>query len=161
MRTYAKFQPSGFDTKGLGLPDRQDWLVAPVTVNRDSDCLTRSNWEVVTESFRLNPEASDEDEFEVHRFGHWACGWFEVCLVKPDTSTARMAEDWESALADYPVASDDHFSDLEYRETSDYWARMSLRERRSECERAGVSKLVAYRNSDLPDRLWEHLRDGL
>ena len=49
MITYREFRPSGFDVKGLGLDDRQDWLVAPVTVNRDSNCLERSNWEVVTD----------------------------------------------------------------------------------------------------------------
>src|SRR6478735_4201085 len=123
MQTYAEFSPTGFDTRGLGLPDRQDWLVAPVTVNRDSDCLTRSNWEVVTRDLQGFGVAEGEDNpsVEIHRFGHWACDWFEVCLVRPGSPASVKADGWEDCLADYPVASDDHFSDLEHRETTDYW----------------------------------------
>lgn len=159
MRRYADWAPTGCDTRGLALPERQDWLVAPVGTNRDADRLTRSNWAVVTVDLEAQPATrEDEPDVEIHRFGHWACGWFEVALVRPDSPAARCAEEWESALADYPVASDDHHSALEYEETAEAWARMSLRERRSECERARVSKLCAYRASNLPDALWERLR---
>jgi hypothetical protein len=156
MKTYASFAPTGFDARGLALPDRQNWLVAPVSTNRDADALTRSNWEVVTSGL-----AQFGLDVETHEFGHWACGWFRICLVRPGTPAAESAESWESALADYPVASDDHFSDLETAETAEYWASLSLDSRRAECERARVSKLAAYRNaSNLPDRLWERLRDS-
>lgn len=154
MQTYSKFRPTGFDCAGLALDDHQDWLVAPVSTNRDADCLTRSNWYVVTS------DIGEGDDAEIHRFGHWACGWFEIMIVRPGSDAARKAEEWEGALSDYPVASDDHFSDLEYTEVQEYWARMPLDERRRECERSGVSKLVAYRGNNLPDRLWERLRDS-
>ncbi len=158
MKRYADWAPTGCDARGLALPERQDWLVAPVSTNRDADCLTRSNWAVVTEDLKNHDHDGKNDDVEIHRFGHWACGWFEIALVRPGSKAAEAAEGWETSLNDYPVASDDHFSDLEFREVSEYWAGMSLDERRSECESAGVSKLVAYRGYNLPDKLWERLR---
>lgn len=154
MISYSKFRPTGFDCAGLGCEDQQDWLVAPVAQNRDSDCLTRSNWEVVTADI----EKAGPDDCQIHRFGHWANGWFEIMLVRPDSPAAKCAEEWEAALSDYPVASDDHFSDLEYTETLAYWERLSLESRKRECEAAKVSKLEAYRPlSRVSDRLLERL----
>lgn len=162
MITYAQFCPSGCDARGLGLPNRQEWLVVPVGTNRDADALQRSNWAVVTADLEKQPATSyDDPDVEIHRFGHWACGWFEVALVRPGSPAAEAAERWECALSDYQVADENHFSDLEHTETMTYWGQMRLDERRAECERAGVSKLVAYRGSNLPDALWERLRSGL
>lgn len=163
MKTYAEFSPSVGAARGLGLPDRQNWLVAPVTTNRDADCLQRSNWEVVTRDLQGFGVDAGEDNpsVEIHRFGHWACGWFEICLVRPGSPAEVKAGGWEDCLSDYPVASDSHFSDLEWTETADYWARMGLSERRLECERARVSKLEAYRPlGKVSDRLFEALRES-
>lgn len=164
MRTYSEFQPSGFDAKGLGLDDRQDWLVCPVTVNRDSDCLTRSNWAVVTAELIACSEMTEQGEpdCEVHEFGHWACGWFKVAIVRPGSKSAEIALAWENALADYPVACDDHFSGLETNEAAEYWSQSSLHSRRDMCERAKVSRFAAYKPfGSLPDRLTERLTEGL
>ncbi len=163
MQTYSKFRPSGFDCAGLGCDDQQDWLVAPVGVNRDSDCLTRSNWAVVTADLEAQPTlVCDEPDTEIHRFGHWANGWFELMLVRPGSKAAEVAELWENALSEYPVASDDHFSDLETNEAAAYWDHLSLSSRKAECERARVSRFAAYRPfGSLPDRLTERLTEGL
>lgn len=160
MKTYSEFRPSGFDCKGLGLDDRQDWLVAPVSVNRDSDCLTRSNWAVVTSELEAcsGETSQDEPDCEVHEFGHWACGWFKIALVRPGSKAAEVAEQWESALADYPVASDEHFSELETNEACEYWAGMSLRERVRLCQSAHVS-VFAARRDDVPEGVWELLTE--
>jgi hypothetical protein len=125
MRTYGEFRPTGFDQAGLGLDDRQDWLVAPVGTNRDADVVTRSNWEVVTADIR---EAGAEAQ-EIHRFGHWGPGWFEICLVRPGSGAAECARDWEAALADYPVASDDHLSELAMQEANEAWQHERTRDR--------------------------------
>ena len=116
MIAYSKFRPTGADTAGLGLSDRQDWLVAPVSRNRDSGALERSNWRVV-----LKDLGGEGDDLEVHRFGHWACGWFEIIIVRPDTAAAKSAEEWEGALSDYPVACDSDFSEEEMTEANDVW----------------------------------------
>ncbi len=160
MRTYSEFQPSGFDAKGLGLDDRQEWLVCPVGVNRDSDCLIRSNWAVVTSELIACSEMTEQGEpdCEVHEFGHWACGWFKIAIVRPGSKAAEVAELWENALSEYPVACDDHFSNLEYEETCEYWASMSLKERVERCQEAGASIFAARHNSP-PEAVYERLRE--
>jgi len=65
MRLYREFSPTQFDTKGLGLDDRQDWLVASVSRTRDSDCLAESNFETALKSL-----GGEGDDVEVHRFSH-------------------------------------------------------------------------------------------
>jgi len=119
MKRYAEFKPTGFDCKGLGLDDQQDWLVHPCGTNRDANALTRSNFEVsVRDLEKLDPDGNDH---EVHRFGHWACGWFEIIIVRPETPCAADAESTEAGLADYPVCCDSHFSETEEQEALKTW----------------------------------------
>lgn len=136
METYSEFQPTGFDAAGLNLPDRQNWLVCPVSINRDSDSLTRSNWEQMIQSL---PDESELDESEMtwerHSFNHWACGWFEIAIVKPGTESARIAEQIESRLEDYPVLDESHYSQIEYDEFLESWANWAHRDFASECQR--------------------------
>jgi hypothetical protein len=132
MITYSEFRPMACDHKGVGLEDRQHWLVAPVSRNRDSSVLQESNWNVVTDALnKLDrwEEADDEPEVEIHRFSHWACGWVEVCLIRPDTPAAAEAERFESALADYPIASDEAFSMAEHEAAYEVWRSMRPKER--------------------------------
>jgi len=81
---YSEWSPTAHDAKGLNLPDKQDWLVAPVTLNRDADAISRSNWRVFTRMLEeLSEQNTDIDNWETARFGHWACGWFTIVLVHP------------------------------------------------------------------------------
>lgn len=118
MKAFKEWAPSSFDAKGLGPKQRQEWLVGPVTTNRDADCLARSNWEVVTGDLDKN---HNPDHWEVHEFGHWACGWFRIVLVAPGTEAARCLEEWEHSLDNYPIADENHFSDLEVEEAHKVW----------------------------------------
>ncbi len=144
MKTYAQFRPTGFDTKGLGCDDEQAWLVAPIGLNRDSDALTRSNWRVV-----LKDLGGEGEDVQVHRFGHWACGWFEVCLVRPGSTAAKSAEEWEAALANYPVASDEDFSEEEQTEANETWANCYRDAERIEYIREHRSQFEFHSFSDL------------
>ncbi len=119
MRTYSQFRPTGFDCSGLGCDDRQDWLVHPCGTNRDADALTRANFKAAI----LELENKDDGpDYEVHRFGHWACGWFEIILVRPDTNAAKLAEECEASLESYPVLSDELFSRIEQEEADATWS---------------------------------------
>ena len=118
---YSEWTPTGFDTKGLGLENRQDWLVAPVLQHRDSGPLERSNFEVVVSDL-----GGESEEVEVHRFGHWAHGWFEIALCAP--SLAEQVDEWERALADYPVADEFHYSNAEFEEFGESWVLWGARE---------------------------------
>ena len=141
---YADYQPTGFDPCGLSLPDRQDWLVLPVSRNRDTgDPLTLSNFEMALEAL-----GGESETVEIHRFGHWGVGWFEIILAHPDRETE--VDEIEGALADYPVLNDEHFSELEWEMKYEAWENEGMRERIRLCDKAGVS-IFAARRDEIPE----------
>jgi hypothetical protein len=145
MEPYSKFQPTSFDIKGLGLEDRQDWLVCPCGTDRDADILTLANWESQKEILK---EFNDED-WETHIFNHWGPGWFEIAIVRPGTPVADEMEKVEGVLSDYPVLDDSRYSLMEYEDKQDTWRRASSKERREWLVKAGLpSKL--YRRVRMP-----------
>lgn len=93
------------------------------SVNRDSTALDRSNWAVITRDLlqRL------PKRFEIMTCNHWACGWVEHLLINIDENLAIDAViEWIEKLADYPVADEDHYSNLQYEdavESLNNWAR--------------------------------------
>lgn len=114
LQTYADFRPTQFDSH-IELDGREDWLVAPVSRTRDSGCLDESNFAVALQSL-----GGESETVEVHRFGHWGPGWFEIVLVHP--SREKEVRDMVAALADYPVLSDEDFSERETEEANRVWA---------------------------------------
>ena len=109
--------PSGVDSYSnyLGETPSEELLVV-LTRNRDSDCLTESNWECALE--RLGGES---ETVEIHRFGHWACGWWEALCVKAGSEAEKIGAEIESSLSDYPVLSDEHYSEKEQDEANEIW----------------------------------------
>ena len=140
MQTYHDFQPTGFDCKGLGLPERQDWLVVPVSRNRDSGTLARSNFDVA-----LMELGGESETVEVHRFGHWENGWFEIILAHPWLT--EQVEGITASLEEYPILDVMHWSILEGEEAQSAWEHMSLKDRIYVCCRFGVSIFAARRES--------------
>lgn len=146
MITYGKFRPTAHDSAGLGCSDRQSWLVVPCGQNRDSDCLTRSNFTCALEML-----GGESDTVEVHRFGHWANGWIELILVAPDSDASEMALSIEASLTDYPVLNESHYSQLETEEAEHVWANCYrnserieyIRENRSQFEFSCFADMVA------------------
>jgi hypothetical protein len=116
MQTYKEYAPTQFDSKGLGLDDRQDWFVAPVSQTRDSEVLSRVNFKSALESL-----GGESETVEVHRFGHWGPGWFEIILVHPSRES-EVAE-LESTLEDYPVLDDSALSEAENNEYYENWTQ--------------------------------------
>lgn len=145
LTTYRNWQPTGFDARGLGLSDRQHWFVLPLIQARDSDALEESNFAVALQ--RLGGES---DTVEVHRFGHWGPGWFEIILVAPNTPQASIAEDIDRALANYPVLDDMDYSEREFEKAAECWERFSLRDRIETCRRFDVS-IFAARRDEVPE----------
>jgi len=145
MQTYSQFRPTGFDARGLSLPDQQNWLVAPCGRNRDSDALTESNFRCC-----LKALGGESDTVEVHRFGHWACGWLEIIIVQPGSDAERIANEIESSLADYPVLDDMDFSELENEQANEVWRNCYrpkeriayIRKHRSQFEFQGIRDLL-------------------
>jgi hypothetical protein len=143
MITYGKFQPTGFDCAGLGLEDQQDWFVCPCAINRDSGILEQANWETQKEIL----EEFDSEDWEIHRFGHWANGWFEIVIVHPESAAYNEMYSVECALSDYPVLDESKFSRMEFEEKCNMWSRATPKERREWLERSGLPKKLAYRKT--------------
>jgi len=115
MQRYAEYAPTGFDSKGIALDDQQDWLVV-IGRNRDSRLLETSNWEVAEKEFQTK-HGDEGNGWEVHRFGHWACGWLEIMIVDPDHKAFDTATDMARALENYPVLCEHDYSEREYQAT--------------------------------------------
>src|ERR1051326_6372873 len=138
-------QPSAFDSlrNYIGETEFPD-LDCLLTQNRDSNSLTRSNFESA-----LKKLGGESDNVEVFRFGHWACGWWEALAVKRGTPEHKIAEDIAAKLEDYPVVAELHWSELEWEEASDYWASLRVSERFELCKRFDIT-LFAARHDYLP-----------
>lgn len=145
---YGDWRPTAFDSRGLGLPDRQSWKVLPVIQTRDSGPLDRSNFRTARAYLvSADPEVLG---FEVHRFGHWANGWIEIILIDPNGPAAREAAAIVASLDAYAVLSDSDYSDLTWEEAVSAWRHMTMRDRIHACARYRVS-IFAARHDDIPE----------
>ena len=150
---YSEFAPTSFDSKGAFLPDRQNWLVAPVGRSRDSDILEDSNFRAC-----LALLGGESDCVEVHRFGHWGPGWFEIIIIDPlpivsdrsdgqSDAIVRELESIQDRLDDYPVLDDDDLSQREYDAVCEEWEYLTLSDRIDLCRNVGVSIFAARNNN--------------
>lgn len=119
--------------------------------NRDSDCLSESNYAGILEALQelyetpemqaayeiveakeRNPnhdsgglwESQDSYPFVYDfRAGHWACGWVEYIIVRKDSpkEILDLAESILSDLSDYPVYNEDDFSERERNYADEVW----------------------------------------
>ena len=101
--------------------DRLDfvvWGLTPFSVNRDSDILNQSNFKVISEDLMKRfPKSVD-----ILKSSHFLCGWFDQLMVKTTSRAAFQAVyDWDVKPDDYPVASDDDYSDMQYEEACNAW----------------------------------------
>lgn len=102
------------------------WGITPFAVHRDSNCRERSNWEVIAEDLQKRfPEAFDE----IH-CGHWGVGWIDhLCIDTTNEEAVAAAYEWVRALENYPIANEEHCSELEWNEKMDAyssWARYDV-----------------------------------
>ena len=105
--------------------DIESWLVAQgLGNNRDADSLTRSNHAVAVE--RLN--AAGEDDWRLMQMGHWACGWYDVVIVRPGSACAVVAADLIDALDDYPALDEHAWSEMQSDEATKAFASWGWRD---------------------------------
>lgn len=125
--------------------------------SRDSDALERSNFRKGLEGL-----GGESETVTVVREGHWAVGWVEwIAIHQDDHKAVTAADEMLCALSDYPVLSDEDFSELEMEDAALAWEQMPLRYRVKLCAECGVS-IFASRHDWLPEdpngRLTEKLR---
>ena len=89
--------------------ERASWLVA-LSQHRDSDYIARSNWRLIAPAM----VAAYPDDAAIESQSHWAVGWSEVLLVRPDTESARAAQEFADRIADYPMIDEDDASAVEW-----------------------------------------------
>ena len=130
LKRYADFAPTAFDPRGLGASrmgnddeGRGDWLVGPILQTRDSGPLELSNFRTV-----LADVGGEGDDVEVHRFGHWGPGWFEIILARPGSDAATKLAEWADRLSDYPVADESDLGELESEDEVASWDAWGRRE---------------------------------
>ena len=131
LQTFGEFQPTGFDVKGKGADfENRDWLVSTIQLNRDSGLIEKSNWLTLIDDLgALEPEGSHH--WEIHRFGHWGCGWFEIVVLNPNSRDSRVLDQalkLESALQDYPILSEDRLQRLQLESFNDWVDDMGVSE---------------------------------
>ena len=127
--------PSGFDSFSnyMGETNFKNFY-GLITQNRDSGTVTRSNFISALELL-----GGECDTVKVHRFGHWACGYWEIIAVKKDTKQFKIAEKIEKDLMNYPVVNEEHLSELEWNEAHDYWVSLSIQEKMEYCKKHNIS----------------------
>ena len=157
MQLFSEYQPTVFDSKGSFLPDQQHWFVFPCGLNRDSGPLEVSNFES-----GLRKMGGESDTVEIHRFGHWACGWFEIIIIDPESKQAIIAKELESAFMDYPVIDEENYSEKENAYVNEVWNDcFNLHEKIELCAKYGISIFSArynYAPQDDNGDLYEYLR---
>tara|TARA_Y100001938_G_scaffold5948_1_gene7433 strand:+ start:384 stop:1229 length:846 start_codon:yes stop_codon:yes gene_type:complete len=128
LQTFGEFQPTEYDRKGKGADfDNRDWLVSSIQLNRDSGLIEKSNFETYIKGLTdIEPEG---DHWQIHRFGHWACGWFEVVILNPiDSLVLDQALQDQLSLTDYPILNEDHFSNMQLESFNDWVSDIGLNE---------------------------------
>jgi hypothetical protein len=118
--------PSGWDSSANYIGETLfNGLEVVMTRSRESDLLTESNWDTA-----LTMLGGESDSVVIHRFGHWACGWWEALCVMPNTAAYIIGEDIVKSLANYPVLDEEDWSQREDEEAQQVWAdRYNDRER--------------------------------
>ena len=145
---YQDFAPTQFDPKGLGLDDRQNWRVAGVSRTRDTGPLDESNFECT-----LKALGGESRCVEVHRFGHWGPGWFEIILVSPTAKKKNeILDEIEAALANYPIVDEMDWSERDFEAACESWDTTDMRDRISILAKHNCS-IFAARRDEIPQGL--------
>lgn len=143
MIKYKDYSPTPFDSKGAFLDnDRKDWEVVNVIKTRDSNCFERANFDSAIELL-----GGESDNVEIHRFGHWGPGWFEIIIVNPNSREYNIAKMIEEKIENYPCLDEDRYSMYQYEEMQEIWDFMSLQEKIDICKEKGISIFSARKDS--------------
>ncbi len=110
---------------------------AGVGQSRDSDALERANFMAMLQAI-----GSESKTVTVVRESHWAVGWVEWIAIHQDNDKALgIADTLIARLEDYPVISDDLFSEYEDEDCQQVWANCYGPHERAEYLRKHVSKI--------------------
>ena len=87
--------------------DYGTWLIV-MAVHRDSDALSRSNFEIAQKSLPGSV---------IERFNHFLVGWVDYLCVDPtNKEDVSEAEDIREQLEEYTILDESHLSELQHEE---------------------------------------------
>ena len=100
----------------------------------------------------------DDGEPFVYEFraGHWACGWFEIIIVKPNTKAHRVLVKLADSAAIYPLLNEDDATERECAAAWEYWDSLPMADKVDMCRDEGVSIFAAR---DFPEEVEQSLRE--
>lgn len=76
------------------------WECAPCGQTRDSDALTRANFDALCDRFdHVDPYGND---WEICRFKHFGAGWLENIFVRPNSAVHAICLSVKSDMSSYP-----------------------------------------------------------
>lgn len=108
--------------------------------NRDSDCLTRSNFQCAfarLEAHATDLESEDCKSVQIVSENHWAVGWVEwIAIHESNAPAVAEAGAMLKKLEGYPVLNEGHWSEMELNEYFEAWNSYGHREFVRELERA-------------------------
>ena len=148
--TEGNMRPSAFDSRAnfawhIDPAEVADWHIV-CTRTRDSSELAESNFEVA----HARIKAIDAEHVDIHRFGHWACGWIEYLCVKAGTAAYAEGERIAEAIEQYPVLDECDFSEREQASADRVWRDCySVRER---------AEYIREHRSQFDFRSWADMR---
>lgn len=145
---------------------------------RDSDTLTRSNFEVFLKALRELPEvlvddtdnasasyrSEREDWSAVNSVfivpeSHWACGWIDWIAIHPSNEAAmKLADEMLCAIDSYPVLDEDDWSRREDEAVLKWWQSESVSWRVELC-RDNHESIFAARRDYPPESVYYELRE--
>lgn len=141
---------------GGSTEDHADWLIGPVGQHRDSDSIEESNFRVVIKAFQaIDP---DENDHEVHRFGHFAVGWVEEIATRPGSACAALAQELRDQLDGYAILDEHDHSELESEQVSENMSEI-MSELRRDLKRVYLKR--HERNPESDDASEDEITDSL
>ena len=108
---YKDWKPTDMD-KHIKVDGRGDWEVLSfVSRNRDSKPLDQTNFEFTQNA--LTGVQEEGENWEIMRFKHWACGWFEIIVYDPECKeVTEKVEDIEEMYRNHIVLDEERYMQI-------------------------------------------------
>jgi len=120
--------------------DWNGWLVFFLSQNRDSDCLTRSNFQCAFERLKKHAtdlESEDCQSVQIVSENHFLVGWVEwIAIHESNKPAIEEACAIYERFENHPVVNESHWSEMEFNEYLEAWKSYGHREFIRELERA-------------------------
>jgi hypothetical protein len=165
LTPYWNWSPSQYDRKGLGLPDYQDWLLAPIVLNPSIATVSEeANWLAMLDAYDKVCQSLELDASNGYRtfaFAHWFTG-YRIALINPKCpELISAAQQIAARLEENPILCERKLAEVEHAAQESNWRQMTRQERRESIRRHDphrdlhpryVTRMA--RHASVPRALW-------